>query len=129
MPKVTRSMVVSGLGISLGGISESQDLNGGEIFDDTILANQTDVEISTPDVDLTTCSLMAVIADKDCTLKTNSTSTPDDTLALKANKLLSWFTGDLAGDKFLTADVTKWYVTTGPSATKLKILIGSDATP
>lgn len=129
MPNVTRSMTVSGLGISLGGVSETVAAEGGEIFDASFAANATNIEIATPNVDLTTASVMAVIADKDCTLKTNSTSAPDDTLVLKANKLLSWFVGDLDGDKFLTANVVKWFITTGPTATKLKILIVSDPTP
>ena len=129
MPNVNRSMSVSGLGITLGGVSEIVPAEGGEIFDGAIAANAVDLEISTPDVDLLTCTVMAISADKDCTIKTNSTSTPGDTILVKANKLLSWFSGDLAGDKFLTVDVTKWYVTTGGAATKLKILIVSDPTP
>ncbi len=126
---INRSQSLSGFGISIGGVSQTVAVEGGEVFDGTIAASQTNVEVSTPDVDLTTCSVMAIVADKDCTVKTNSTSAPDDTLALKANIPLTWITGDLADNKFLTADVTKWYVTTGAAATKLKILIGSDPTP
>lgn len=126
---INRSQSLSGFGISIGGVSQTVAVEGGEVFDGTIAASQTNVEVSTPDVDLTTCTVMAIVADKDCTVKTNSTSAPDDTLVLKANIPLTWITGDLADNKFLTADVTKWYVTTGAAATKLKILIGSDPTP
>lgn len=126
---ITRSQSINGGGLSLGGITQTISANAVEIFDDTISANQTNAQVLTPDVDLTTCTVMAIVADKDCTVKTNNSTTPDDTLALKANVPLSWMTGDLADNKFLTEDVTIWYVTTGASATKLKILIGSDATP
>lgn len=126
---ITRSASISGFGINLGGITQTIAVEGGEVYDGSIAASQTNLEIAIPDVDLTTCTVMAIVADKDTTVKTNSTSAPDDTLALKANVPLTWMTGDLADNKFLSADVTKWYVTTGAATTKLKILIGSDATP
>lgn len=126
---INRSASISGFGISIGGVSQTISVEGGEIFDGSVAASQTNLEIATPNVDLTTASVMAIVADKDCTVKTNSTSAPDDTLALKANIPLSWMTGDLAANKFLTVNVIKWFITTGASVTKLKILIGSDPTP
>lgn len=126
---ITRSQSVSGFGVNIGGITQTVAVNAGGVFDDTIAANQTNLQIDLPLVDLTTCTVMAVVADKDCTLETNSGSSPTDTLALKANVPLTWITGDLADNKFLSADVTGWFITTGASTTKLKILIGSDGTP
>ena len=126
---INRSQSISGFGVSIGGISQTISAEGGEVYDGSIAASQTNVEIAIPDVDLATCTCMAIIADKDTTVKTNSTGAPDNTLSLKANVPLFWMTGDLAGNKFLTINVTKWYVTTGAATTKLKILIASDATP
>ena len=126
---INRSQSLSGFGVSIGGITQTISANAGGVFDDTIAANQTNLQIDLPLVDLTTCTVMAVVADKDCTLETNSGTSPTDTLALKANVPLSWMTGDLADNKFLSADVTAWFITTGAAATKLKILIASDGTP
>ena len=77
--------------------------------------------------------VQAVVADKDCTLKTNSTSgTPvegtNDVLALVANTPQEWIVGDPVNKKFLTADVTIWYITC-PVDTTLTIIICDDATP
>jgi hypothetical protein len=75
----------------------------------------------------------AVVADKDCTLKTNSTSgTPvegtNDVLALSANVPQEWIYGDPDNKKFLTANVTVWYITC-PADTTLTIIICDDPTP
>ena len=63
------------------------------------------------------------------TLKTNSTSAPDNTFALLADKPLIWNVDSLTADPF-GADVTTIYVTTpsGPSV-NLQIVTLFDRTP
>ena len=123
-----RQLTVTGGGASLGGTGEQILVDSPGAFIKDFPANGADIEITLPTVNLTTCQVMAVVANKDCTLKTNST-TGTDVLNLKAGKMLQWFVGDPVGNKFLTADVAKWFLTTGAEATTLKILVGHDATP
>lgn len=75
------------------------------------LAIGTNLEIDVA-VNLSQVVAMGIEADKDCTVKTNNSTTPDDTVVLKAGQPLMWITGDPAGTQFFTADVTKFFVTT-----------------
>lgn len=93
----------------------------------TIPANSTNVVFNVA-IDVTAVTIAAIEANKDCTVKTNSTSTPDDTLALVANQAVGWRVGDVPA-LFLTEDVTVMYVTTGAEATTLSLGVGYDATP
>jgi hypothetical protein len=57
---------------------------------------------------------LVIVADQDCTLKTNSTGTPQETLALKANVPVVWdanMPGFAIGELF-AGNVTNVYVTT-----------------
>lgn len=120
--RVTRSVQFGS--ITVGGVVET--INPGKIdtFQETfgVVADQA---INLP-VDVSAVSVVAIVADKDCTLETNSTSTPTDTFALKANKPLIWSDDD-PGANPLTADVTVFYLTAPTASTTLKIGIGSDA--
>jgi hypothetical protein len=122
--KVNRSVTIGG--VSIGGTVQTVTTDLVTAFQKTIpTGTNTEVDIT---VDISTCKVMAIEADNDCTVKTNSTSAPDDTLALKARQPLIWADGDPSGLQFLTADVTKFYVTT-TTATLLKFGSASDSTP
>lgn len=62
-----------------------------------------------------------MLADKDCTVKTNSAGSPANTFNLKAGIPLVWGASDGYFTKPTSADVTALYVTTGTSATLLKV--------
>jgi hypothetical protein len=79
-------------------------------------------------IDVEKVMVCAIEVDKDATIKTNSATTPDDELALKANQPLIWRQGDPT-DLFLTVDVTSIHVVVGVADTVFKIGVGVDATP
>ena len=79
----------------------------------------TDVEIDLA-IDVSAVQLMALETDQDATVKTNSTSAPDDTLALKAKQPLIWTKDQPTAIRFFSADVTKLYVTTTVAQTAIK---------
>jgi hypothetical protein len=96
--------------------------------DVAILDSATDDEVDMT-LDVTQVSSFFIISDQDITLETNNGTTPDNTLALKANKEYNW---DAASyDTFkLTVDVTDFFFTNASGSTanvKIRILI--DATP
>lgn len=124
--------------IQVGGVAvtgrKTLPVNAPGTFRQKIPANQTDVQLKKPKCTLADNKVQAISADKDCTVKTNSTSGTavegtNDIMVLKANVPLEWIDGDPANKKFLTADVANWYVTTGAEATTLTIIICDDATP
>lgn len=61
-------------------------------------------------LDVSEVSFVWMKSTVDMTLKTNSTSSPTDTISLAANKPLVWFTGCYYSNP-LTADVTQMYIT------------------
>lgn len=93
------------------------------------LAANDEIEIDLT-VDVSAIKLAALEADKDCTVRTNANhlGSPDDTIALKAKQPLIWRDGDPTA-LFLTADVTKFFVTTGADETVIKFGAMVDATP
>ena len=93
----------------------------------TVPASSTDYEI---DVTMTfaNAKAYAIVANKDCTVKTNSTSSPAETLTLKANQALVWCENDPAASHFLSVTLTKIYVTT-TDETVIKFGHASDITP
>lgn len=122
--RLTRSVQFGG--ITVGGITETVSANFTPQFQQEFSGVVTDAEITFP-VDVSAVLVCAISANKDCTVKTNSTSVPDDTLALKANQPLVY--RSTSGEaNFLTADVTKFYLTTTETTT-LKIGVASDITP
>lgn len=82
-----------------------------------IAADSTD-ELYDIEIDVTNAKMLSMVCDCDCTVKTNDSGSPVDTLTLVAGQPLVWdetMTKD-GGDpveKFLSADVTALYVTTG----------------
>lgn len=72
---------------------------------------------------------VVILSDQVLTIKTNSTSAPDDTLVLAAGIPVEWQDDSIHANPF-SADVTKIYVTnaSGSSAT-LDFAVLNDATP
>lgn len=116
-------------GITIGGDAEQEISGDLEVASPgvSVAANQTNYEI---DWVLTFANLkaVAIVADQDCTVKTNSTSSPAETLTLKANQALVWRENDPAAMHFLSVNLTKIYVT---NTTALTIKFGhvQDITP
>jgi hypothetical protein len=124
--KLTRSIQIGG--ITIGGLVETILSDGQVQNQKTVPASSTNAEF---DVAVTIANVKAIAlwADKDCTVKTNSTSVPDETLALKANSPMVWSSTDPVAGKFITHDITKLYVTTGAADTLLKFGAAVDSTP
>ena len=112
---------------TVGGTVATVNPDSQTFISKSIPANSTNFEIQIV-VDVSTVTIAAIEASKDCTVKTNSTSDPDDTLALKAAQAIGWRTNDVA-TLFLTVDVVKFYITTGAEATLFTFGFGVDATP
>lgn len=84
------------------------------------------------DLDFADLKALIITCDQDMTLKTNSSSTPDDTFTIKKNIPLIW-SEDCGFDNPVTADVSTAFATIasvdGVSSATLNILAGYDATP
>lgn len=80
-------------------------------------------------LDVSACKAFAVVSDQAVTLKTNSSGSPDDTIALTANAPYIWTTSMY--DSFqLGTDVTSFYVTNASGSTaSVSILSVTDPTP
>lgn len=65
---------------------------------------------------------VAIVFDRDATLKTNSTTVPAETWAFKAGVPLTW-TSDMPTPCPFSVNLTEIYVTTGVAATACKIYI------
>jgi hypothetical protein len=67
-----------------------------------------------------------MVADQDCTVKTNSSSAPDKTISLKKNEPVVFW--DVSGmtNPFGAVDVASLYVTTGVNTTQLEIRAAVD---
>lgn len=128
--KVTRSVNISGGGVTVGGVTETILVDNVATFSKIIPAGSVNIQLVRPDVTIANCKAMAIGANKACSVCTNAASTgsPQDEIDLVANKPLSWLTGDPTANKFLAGNVTDWYVTCTDD-TFLKIIIGEDSTP
>jgi hypothetical protein len=124
--RVTKTATIAGL--SIGGTVQTVLADGAITFSKTIsTGSDRRIDIS---VDVSTVQLMAIEADNDCDVYTNAVSggAYDDHLVLKARQPLIWATGDPADLKWLTVDVTAFYVNT-TTATLLKFGAAVDSTP
>lgn len=119
--RLTRS-VQFGAG-TVGGVTETVACDYTQYFQQQfgVVSN---VEIAMT-VDVSAALVIAISADKDCTLETNDAGTPVDTLALKANQPLIYRSTDPSAN-FLTADVTSFFITTTETTT-LKIGVGGNS--
>jgi hypothetical protein len=108
--------------------TDTYTADGESQYDGTIATGVTHGEIDIA-VDVSAIKSMVMYSTQALTVKTNSTSAPDDTISLAASKQLVWTIDRLEACP-LTADVTKFYVTnaSGSSATvKFRFLV--DVTP
>lgn len=82
-------------------------------LDEVVAAGQTNKEY---DISITQANIktMVLMSTQPVTLKTNSTSAPQETIVLVANKQLVW-TLDHIEAKFFAGNITKFYVTNGGS--------------
>lgn len=80
-------------------------------------------------IDISALKLLYIGSDKDVTIETNNSSTPDDTIAIKANIPLLW-TPDCGFDCPLTEDVAALYLANASGAeAAFKVRTLQDATP
>ncbi len=77
-------------------------------------------------LDISEVKGLVLLCSADATLKTNSSSDPDDTIALTAGRSVSWLTGQ--GTIPLTQDVTSIYASCAEGGT-LQMWFLSDPTP
>lgn len=91
-----------------------------------IIADATTDGLVNLDIDISQLQAFGMRSSVAMTVKTNSSTVPDDTFTLAAGELVLWKTGDTA---ILTLDVTDLYVTNASgSAGTLTILVGTDPT-
>jgi len=121
---LTINTTITGDGLGINGVVSTQT-DACAKRDITLEADSADVEVDL-DVDVSAAKGAVLFATADVTIKTNSSSEPDDTINLSANRDLSWITGQ--GNCPFTVDVTKLYVTCANGGT-LKVWVYSDSTP
>jgi hypothetical protein len=83
-------------------------------FDEVVPTPVTNMPFSLS-IDISQVVSLFILSDQDVTLKTNSSSSPTDTIALKANQPYIWFTNNYNTCK-ITADVTQAFITNAASA-------------
>lgn len=93
----------------------------------TVAADADDYEIDWA-FTLANAKAYGICADQDCTIKTNSSSSPTETLTLKANQALIWRENDPTTMHFLSANLTKIFVTCA-AETEIKFGHAVDITP
>lgn len=102
------------------------EASAGLSIDESIGASQTDLEIACS-IDQSELVGLSLLSSVDMTIETNDGSSPDDTIALKANEPLDWHATSIHACP-LSADVTSIFVTNTTAGT-LKIRAVMDATP
>src|SRR5687768_2529223 len=68
------------------------------------------------DLDVSALKIFYVLADKACTLKTNSSSAPDTTISLAAGVPFVWYEGCGHANPFGSTDITALYAVNGAGA-------------
>lgn len=124
--KVSQSFTAGG--ITVGGTQLTIDNGDFQIGFQKTLPAGANVEVDVT-VDVSTILGFGIEASQDCDVYTNLPSTGSfvDHLVLKKNELLFWKSTN-TNAFFLTADVTKFYVTTTQD-TVLKFAYAADSTP
>lgn len=81
-------------------------------------------------IDVSQLKFIVILATEDCTLKANSSGSPDFTLTLKADKPYLWWE-NCGYTNLMTADVTSFYLTCAATATDFDLTIRGiyDPTP
>ena len=124
---ITRSIQLPGGVIQSGGVQKT----AGQLIqiDENIPQSQTDALIALA-LDVSQIKALFMMCDTAITLETNSSSAPDNTIALVANVPITWAQGD-ANACPLTVDVTALYATNGAvgsGGSQLKIIALVDPT-
>lgn len=131
MPLITHrlSMTWSGSGASIPVSPDIQQAEDSEInAEPTIPAVTNDVEVAAV-FSVASLKMVFILSDKDVTLETNSSSAPDQTISLLANKPLFWYEGAYHANPF-TDDVTKFFFSNaGATDANVRIRILRDGTP
>lgn len=103
-----------------------QDVSGSAMIEESI-ANPSTNQLVSVMIVASQIKSFFLWSDQDLTVKTNNSSTPQETFNLKANKPLVWLTG--MPNTPISGNVTALYVTNASGATAtLKVLSGWDAT-
>ena len=82
-------------------------------FSQAIAASQTNLLVPVA-YTLANLKSLIIVSDQNCTLKTNSSGTPQDTISLTANSALIYQPGTGEPSPF-AGDVTAWYITNTPA--------------
>jgi len=99
----------------------------GQILFSGTVANSATQEVDVA-IDVSKVQSIVLYSDRAITVKTNSSGSPDDTIALAAGKQLVW-TVDHVEAIFLTVDVTKFYLVNASGGTaNVKIYVLQDVT-
>lgn len=124
--RVTRSLVCGSL--TIGGTVQTV-LSDYVVTVQKTIPGSTVVQIDVP-LSLATVLGMGMECDNDCTVETNTHGIgAQDTLTMKAKQPLIWVTGDPDNLKFLSGNVTSFYVTTGLAPVLFRFGAAIDATP
>jgi len=99
--------------------------------EEAITDSTTDGQVIVPAIDVSALQLVYVYSDQDLTIETNDGTTPDDTLALKADEPYIWHVSALDTNLFTTDIGTNGiYATNASGATaNLYMEFILDATP
>lgn len=100
------------------------------LIEETIPGPSTDLEIACP-IDVTALKYLMIQSTRALTIETNDGDTPDDTLAIPANKIIEWDVDQASiFPNPLGSDVTSVFVTlAGAVNAELTILAVTDPTP
>lgn len=113
------------------GSAVSVTVEGEENRDLEIAASQTDKQVIYH-LDISQLQTFYIVSSRPVTVKTNSTSAPDDQLDLLADQPMTWYAGDADNGlpALFSADITALYITTpSGAASVIQIRAGFDATP
>jgi len=102
----------------------SEDVKSSEM---AIIANQTDKLINFA-MDVSQNKVLVLLSTQNCTIETNSGSSPGATITLVANKPLVWHDASYFTHPFGSTDVTALYITNVLALT-LTIIALDDITP
>lgn len=111
-------------------LSQSNSYTGGleKNLSETIPGASTNLLVNYT-LDVSACKSFYMQSTRDMTVKTNSSGSPDDTIALKANEPYQW-APNYADTFKLTADVTALYITLAAGADDTLVIRATvDPTP
>lgn len=121
--KLNRTFTLDGETISA---PQTLAVDGTGGIDGSLTASQADQEYAIT-VDVSQLKYLYILTSNDCTIETNSSSSPVDTITSKAGVPYLWTHGSGIPNP-LGTDVTKIFVTNGAaSVCTVKVRIGTDA--